>query len=480
MPKVAVQLLFGQNEEPFLEAALKSVSWADYFTVCNTAPDSEWGKKNKDILYATIPLSKIRYSELAPDEKGHFSFAEARNKCIELTDTGDLIFIVDSDDVHYPSWEGIVRDAAAEGVDSITAHFYHLMVFKDIFQFVQAREIVYKKYEGTQFVKGVHEQLVTERRWPITSGYHYMHYGYVKPQREVFSRWKFYSDLEGDYHHYDGQSPDRILDDRITVSKPVPVDHPEEVQELLESYPECPPLLRKPNKEVAPVEKVGLILITYNDEKYIEDCLGTLGLTMAYPKFEVLILDLGSTDRTPQIAAGYEDILEMELWALEPQEEIMPLAECLNVGLDFFRVRHDIQYIGWIHPDMRFDDRNWLHELWAEMHKYEKIGKICSANTRDVIPEKMHPGQEQCYIMRKDIVNKVGLFDEGFKGIGGYEDWDYNRRILNHDGYKVMITPRSKVWHKGMGTREKRDTTKDQVANAGYYHKKWNTWDPPV
>lgn len=476
-PKVAVQLLIGQNKEPFLKAAIESVLWADYFTVCNTDPSGEVGRKNQALIEEIIPFDKMRFSQLVPDDNGHFSFAEARNKCIDMVDDGDLIFIVDADDVHYPEFETIVRTAAEKGVDSVTAHFYHLMVYKDIYQFVQPREIVYKKYPTTHFTKGVHELLVTERHWPITSGYHYVHYGYVKPQAEVFNRWKFYSDLEGDFTHYDGQNPDHILDDRITVSKPLLVEHPPAIKEFLEEWPSCPPIFKRDSQEAVPVEKVGLILLTYNDEEYLDDCLNTLCRTQTHPNFELAIYDMGSTDRTIEIIESYADLLDVQLFVTQ---DLLPLAETLNEGLDHFRVRHDIQYIGWIHPDMRFDDPRWLYALWNTLACYPKVGKISAANTRDQLPAEMHPGHEQCFIIRKDIVNKVGLFDENFKGIGGYEDWDYNRRILNHDGYKVMITPESKVYHVGMGTRSKRNTTADQIANAEYYHKKWNTYDPPV
>jgi GT2 family glycosyltransferase len=41
-----------------------------------------------------------------------------------------------------------------------------------------------------------------------------------------------------------------------------------------------------------------------------------------------------------------------------------------------------------------------------------------------------------------EVIRQVGLFDERFVGIGGYEDWDWNRRCLNA-GYRVVLTPRS-------------------------------------
>lgn len=42
---------------------------------------------------------------------------------------------------------------------------------------------------------------------------------------------------------------------------------------------------------------VSINLLTYNGEKYIEDCLGSV-FNQAYPYFNILIIDNGSTDRT--------------------------------------------------------------------------------------------------------------------------------------------------------------------------------------
>ncbi len=59
-------------------------------------------------------------------------------------------------------------------------------------------------------------------------------------------------------------------------------------------------------------------------------------------------------------------------------------------------------------------------------------------------------------------------------GIGGYEDWDLNNRI-RQDGWKVIITPKSHVFHSAMATRSRRDTSAEQIHNAQVYRDKWHT-----
>ena len=493
MRKIGVQLLVGENSEPFLPYALRSVAWADYFCVVNVGrPDNAIAQQNSEIVHAEIPADKLRYTamsdrKLAEDidfwKHGRFSFAEARNLCLQAADLGDLVFIVDSDDVHFPEWEHIVRNAVAGGADSITAYFYHLMVYKNIYQFVQPREIIYPYNLDTHWTSGVHEQLACTREHPEVSPYHYLHYGYIKPQSEVFKRWKFYSDLEGDFHHYDGQNPDAILDDRVSVCEKLPVAHPEFMHEFLQAYPDFdgPETGAAPDLPdlVTAKQKVALILLVTNGEEYLEDCLSSLAKTTGVT-FELFVINQASTDRSGEILKRYSEIIPMVLIEVEEfPEEGFSICKTQNYALNHYRRREDTPLIGFIHNDMRFDQPEWLEKLCRVMEANPKIGKLCAANSRDPLPKELIPGHEQAFIMRRDVVNKVGLFDVNYVGIGGYEDWDYNRRILNHDNHTVCITPEAQVYHYGMGTREKLDTTAEQIANANYYAQKWNTSNAP-
>jgi GT2 family glycosyltransferase len=69
----------------------------------------------------------------------------------------------------------------------------------------------------------------------------------------------------------------------------------------------------------------------------------------------------------------------------------------------------------------------------------------------------------------------VGLFDERFIKCGGYEDWDYNNRVLA-EGYQVMITKGSVVWHPTMGTRKNHDESESGRKNAELYSQKWGPY----
>jgi hypothetical protein len=443
---IGAQVIIGDLEEPFLEAALKSVAWVDYVVVITTACASGEGMRNRVICRETVPVGKL-FMEAMP---GDFcqDFAAARNLALTRVPDGDFVLILDADEVHYPEWKDICGYYLAKGADSITAAFYHFVVYRDAVQAVFPREIVFRKTPETQFVGRVHERLHTPRRNPVEADYRYCHFGYLRGQANVFERWRRYSVIEGEPHHYDGQSPEHIIDDRVSVATRFTLDYPPAVQNVIERYPVCPVPLQGEGEIASP--KVGLVALwTDEDKPLMKTMLETLGET--WGQYELY---------TVHVAPGDS------------------LARALNKGFHE-ALAAGCEYIGWIHPDMRFEHQWWLSGLLHELRCWPKVGKVCAANTRDQLPEDMIDGHEQCYLIRASVLREIGLFDEGYEGIGGYEDWDMNRRCLTA-GYRVVITPRAQVFHEGMATRSRRDTTAEQVANAAYYERKWGTVQCPV
>lgn len=465
---IGAQVLIGDNPEPFLEAALRSVSWVDYYTVvCMTDEhgDAEPFQRNKETVERVVPAAKLRYEFF-----GYVDFGAARNLALQAVPDGDFVMILDADDVHYPEWEGICQWYLVNGADSITAAFYHFMVYRNAYQAVYPREIVFRKGPETQFVGAVHEQLHTRRDAPATADYRYAHYGYLKPQREIFARWKRYSDMVGDFHHYDGQNPDHIVDDRVSVSSRFTLEHPPAVRDVIEGYPVCPVPLQGEARSAEPL--VGLVLLAKDDDGFLPGMFESLART--HGVFDLAMFDIGSSDDTHRMLVE----VTSPRYSLSVLPAETSLTEALNRGFRWFLDR-GYDYIGWIHPDALFDEPDWLVGLLHEFRCWPKVGKVCAANTRDKIPEQMIEGHEQIYLMRASVLREVGLFDESFVGIGGYEDFDMNRRVLNA-GYRCVITPRSRVYHLGMGTRSRRDTTADQIANANTYACKWGNTDAPV
>ena len=77
-----------------------------------------------------------------------------------------------------------------------------------------------------------------------------------------------------------------------------------------------------------------------------------------------------------------------------------------------------------------------------------------------------------CVLLRREVINKIGLFDEGYQLIM-YEDTDYSMRVIAA-GYICAITKGAYVWHyehKTSGKMKKMQKITEE--NKKRYYRKW-------
>lgn len=229
---------------------------------------------------------------------------------------------------------------------------------------------------------------------------------------------------------------------------------------------------------------VGIILTTFNMLQKTKECVATLRQATSYP-YALTAVDNASTDGTCEFLA--ENGIEV---IRNPSR--VHLSVALNQGLLRHLARPEVKHLCWVHNDMRFY-REWLENLVREIGFDPRIGKLAPYNIlkegRTDEPfalefmaahrDQAFPGNECPWIMPRHVAERVGLFDEGYVACGGYEDWDYNNRVLDA-GYLVAITLGSVVWHETMGTRRYIAQEAAAHANAWKYFSKWGQWGPRV
>jgi GT2 family glycosyltransferase len=74
-------------------------------------------------------------------------------------------------------------------------------------------------------------------------------------------------------------------------------------------------------------------------------------------------------------------------------------------------------------------------------------------------------------LIKKEIVEKVGLFDERF-GRGNFEDDDYCRRA-ELAGYRNMIAGDCYVHHVGSASWTGPELSEQLIRNQKIYNEKW-------
>lgn len=239
------------------------------------------------------------------------------------------------------------------------------------------------------------------------------------------------------------------------------------------------------------IDRVGLILTLCNDIDLIPGFYRSLvdSMPSGY-SYGLMAVDGGSYDgsveamKTCEVRGPFADLsraLNEGIRAYLPTSKdvlIRKYGEMPN-KVDAF------DYIGWIHPDMKFPVEGWLPKMVAYLKAHPEIGKLAP----ELSQFKDHPdlgdreGNQCPWVMPTHVLRKIEKdhkwFDENFKGIGGMEDWDLNKRVMEA-GYKVSIVHSIYVEHQGMGTRAKKDTNLDAIHNRRYFESKWGNANCPV
>ena len=216
--------------------------------------------------------------------------------------------------------------------------------------------------------------------------------------------------------------------------------------------------------------KVFITILVYNNYKDTKECLQSLA-NITYRNYQVILVDNGSTD-------GSVRKLQQEYPALNYifNKNNLGFAGGVNEGIQYsMGIKAD--YILLLNNDV-IVDKEFLNPLVATAEKNSCIGIVGSKiyyygnpKTLNFAGGKInlwkglapHIGsgeldtgqyenpteedfQDGCSILiKKDVINKIGLFDKTFFLYS--EEVDFCCRAKKA-GFKIIYVPQSKVWHK--------------------------------
>jgi len=206
---------------------------------------------------------------------------------------------------------------------------------------------------------------------------------------------------------------------------------------------------------LTPTPRVSVVVCTYNGEATLAECLEGVA-ALEYVDYEVIVVDDGSTDATPEIAARYPVRLI--------RTENRGLSEARNVGLQ--AAHGDV--VAYIDDDAR-PVPHWLTYLMLTLSTGDWVGvggpNLAPANDGFVADcvasapggpvhvlvsdtEAEHiPGCNMAF--RRDAITEVGGFDPRFRTAG--DDVDVCWR-LQAAGGRIGFSPAAVVWHHSRGS----------------------------
>jgi GT2 family glycosyltransferase len=198
--------------------------------------------------------------------------------------------------------------------------------------------------------------------------------------------------------------------------------------------------------------KVSIVIATYNGERTLKACLDSLQ-ALNYPDYEVILVDDGSTDTTPQIAFLYPKDRYFR------HEKNLGLSVARNTGIAAALG----EVVAFADSDCRADE-DWLYYLIGDLISSEFAGmggpNLLPPDDSAVAAAIMVSPGGPAHVMLSDrqaehipgcnmaffkrALTEIGGFDPIFHHAG--DDVDVCWRI-QQIGYKIGFSPSALVWH---------------------------------
>lgn len=189
--------------------------------------------------------------------------------------------------------------------------------------------------------------------------------------------------------------------------------------------------------------KVSVILLAYNTEKYIADCLESL-IGQTEPPHEIIVCDDGSKDKTREIVRSYHE-KHPELVKLNFQEVNVGTANNLQSGYDMstgnWLVRMDSDD-AWTRDKLEHEVRliesdpgidvvySRAKLIDAEGNLIRSFDKKFTGTEGNVLPEMLtHNLAFRDFLFKKELLDKIGGGSD--PNLKTFIDWDFKIRLVS-------------------------------------------------
>ena len=206
-------------------------------------------------------------------------------------------------------------------------------------------------------------------------------------------------------------------------------------------------------------EVYSIIIPTFNEESYIENCIQSLTKNKLFDLCEILIIDGGSKDKTLDIIKSLQ-IKYNNIFLLKNKKKITPAA--LNIGIKFAKGKFIIRLDAHAEYCENYIDKTVYYLNKSEKKVLNIGGYIITKNKDDKITAKtisivlssffgvgnsifrIKKPAKSTYVdtvpfggFKQEAFSKIGLFNESEPR---NEDLEFNYRIRKL-GYKIMLEP---------------------------------------
>ncbi len=231
------------------------------------------------------------------------------------------------------------------------------------------------------------------------------------------------------------------------------------------------------------VKPASICIVSYNAKKYMEECIRSIKFTCPHDSYEIVVVDNASTDGVTDYLKSIADDLTLVV-----SDRNLGFPGGCNCCIKYSKPDNDIFLLN---NDTRLT-HNALFWLRYGLYESDDIGAagcmgsfagnnqmvnlgtdnvaeiVEYARKNNVISDNPYEEKSRlcgfAMIIRRSVLNKVGLLDEAFTP-GYYEDDDLSVRI-REAGYRQIVVHNSFIYHKGSESfNSNPDSKKQQELN---------------
>lgn len=174
-------------------------------------------------------------------------------------------------------------------------------------------------------------------------------------------------------------------------------------------------------------EKVSIVLPTYNGAKYLRQSIDSC-LAQTYQNIELIVVDDGSMDETPQIVSSYQD--ERIKYVRHDKNKRLPHA--LNTGFE----NATGEYLTWTSDDNSYTE-DAIESMAVSLRKNKKIDFVYAnyyvINDNGVVLQPVNVGASEslkecncigpCFLYRRKVYEALGGYNPDAFLAEDYEYW---------------------------------------------------------
>jgi GT2 family glycosyltransferase len=217
---------------------------------------------------------------------------------------------------------------------------------------------------------------------------------------------------------------------------------------------------------------VGVVILAWNHLNDTLECLESLRKSEKVNPF-LVVVDNGSTDGTFETI--YSLYKENKVKVIRSERNLgiaggynLGLNYLVDLGYDYILITNNdvvvekhmlfnlisfaLRYenAGIVSPKVyHYFDKGKIWMIGARWRRFPPTLKMIAHNVEDSAqyhkPMELDYVPSCCYLLLKDVINKVGFFDESY--FFYFDDWDYSKRVRDK-GFKIWMNPIAVAWHK--------------------------------